>query len=160
MVESKKRAALVTQMIRAWLWVSGLRRRLRAMILMTTTMEMAPVISAMLWMTLRQLRNASRLVQTMSATVRVSTVTCPTRRRQTLVNSHVTPREPSLSCDEDPRTRPKRREATTMVLSMDSDAVAELDATFESAMHVSVAEETQGPAEGDIRMSTQRLTRG
>ncbi|KAG6943647.1 hypothetical protein JG687_00018325 [Phytophthora cactorum] len=84
MVESKKRAALVTQMIRAWLWVSGLRRRLRAMILMTTTMEMAPVISAMLWMTLRQLRNASRLVQTMSATVRVSTVTCPTRRRQTL----------------------------------------------------------------------------
>ncbi|KAG4227291.1 hypothetical protein PC116_g24327 [Phytophthora cactorum] len=77
-----------------------------------------------------------------------------------VVNSHVTPREPSLSCDEDPRTRPKRREATTMVLSMDSDAVAELDATFESAMHVSVAEETQGPAEGDIRMSTQRLTRG
>ncbi|KAG4048558.1 hypothetical protein PC123_g16125 [Phytophthora cactorum] len=66
-----------------------------------------------------------------------------------VVNSHVTSREPSLSGDEDPRTRPKRREATTMVLSMDRDAVAELDATFVSAMRVSVAEETQGPAEGD-----------
>ncbi|KAG2789649.1 hypothetical protein PC129_g16191 [Phytophthora cactorum] len=32
---------------------------------------------------------------------------------------------------------------------MDPDAVAELDATFVSAMRVSVAEETQGPAEGD-----------
>ncbi|KAG3195668.1 hypothetical protein PC128_g8270 [Phytophthora cactorum] len=66
-----------------------------------------------------------------------------------VVNSHVTSREPSLSGDEDPRTRPKRREATTMVLSMDPDAVAELDATFVSAMRVSVAEEIQGPAEGD-----------
>ncbi|KAG2759914.1 hypothetical protein Pcac1_g28118 [Phytophthora cactorum] len=66
-----------------------------------------------------------------------------------VVNSHVTSREPSLSGDEDPRTRPKRREATTMVLSMDRDAVAELDATFVSAMRVSVAEEIQGPAEGD-----------
>ncbi|KAG3077053.1 hypothetical protein PI125_g21368 [Phytophthora idaei] len=61
-----------------------------------------------------------------------------------VVNSHVTSREPSLSGDEDLRTRRKRREATTMVLSMDPDAVAEPDATF-----VSVAEETQGPAEGD-----------
>ncbi|KAG2803820.1 hypothetical protein JG687_00017813 [Phytophthora cactorum] len=66
-----------------------------------------------------------------------------------VVNFHVTSREPSLSGDEDPRTRPKRREATTMVRSMDPDAVAELDATFVSAMRVSVAEETQGPAEGD-----------
>ncbi|KAG3123140.1 hypothetical protein C6341_g26674 [Phytophthora cactorum] len=32
---------------------------------------------------------------------------------------------------------------------MDRDAVAELDATFVSAMRVSVAEEIQGPAEGD-----------
>ncbi|KAG2850635.1 hypothetical protein PC118_g17318 [Phytophthora cactorum] len=66
-----------------------------------------------------------------------------------VVNAHVTSREPSLSGDEDPRTRPKRREAVTMVLSMDPDAVAELDAMFVSAMRVSVAEETQGPAEGD-----------
>ncbi|KAG4046985.1 hypothetical protein PC123_g17652 [Phytophthora cactorum] len=66
-----------------------------------------------------------------------------------VVNAHVTSREPSLSGDEDPRTRPKRREAITMVLSMDPDAVAELDAMFVSAMRVSVAEETQGPAEGD-----------
>ncbi|KAG4039266.1 hypothetical protein PC123_g25178 [Phytophthora cactorum] len=66
-----------------------------------------------------------------------------------VVDSHVTSREPSLSGDEDLRTRPKRREATAMVLSTDPDAVAELDATFVSAMRVSVAEETQGPAEGD-----------
>ncbi|KAG3071162.1 hypothetical protein PI125_g22816 [Phytophthora idaei] len=66
-----------------------------------------------------------------------------------VVNSHVTSKEPSLSGDEDLRTRPKWREATTMVLSMDPDAVAELDATFVSAMPVSVAEETQGPAESD-----------
>ncbi|KAG2765207.1 hypothetical protein PC129_g21630 [Phytophthora cactorum] len=66
-----------------------------------------------------------------------------------VVNSHVTSKEPSLSGDEDLRTRPIWRQATTMVLSMDPDAVAELDATFVSAMPVSVAEETQGPAEGD-----------
>ncbi|KAG4059891.1 hypothetical protein PC123_g5183 [Phytophthora cactorum] len=66
-----------------------------------------------------------------------------------MVNLHVTSRETSLSGDEDPRTRLKRREATTMVLSMDPDAVAKLDATFVSAMRVSVAEETQDPAEGD-----------
>ncbi|KAG3232279.1 hypothetical protein PI124_g22635 [Phytophthora idaei] len=69
-----------------------------------------------------------------------------------VVDSHVASREPSLSGDEDPRTRPKRREATTMVLSMDPDAVAELDATFVSVMRVSVAEETQGPAEGDATL--------
>ncbi|KAG3094773.1 hypothetical protein PC121_g2905 [Phytophthora cactorum] len=37
-----------------------------------------------------------------------------------------------------------------MVLSTDPDAVAELDATFVSAMRVSVAGETQGPAEGKV----------
>ncbi|KAG3116346.1 hypothetical protein PI125_g4766 [Phytophthora idaei] len=36
-----------------------------------------------------------------------------------------------------------------MVLSMDPDEVAELDATFVSAMRLSVAEEIQDPAEGD-----------
>ncbi|KAG3076149.1 hypothetical protein PI125_g21587 [Phytophthora idaei] len=66
-----------------------------------------------------------------------------------VANLHVTSREPSLSGDEDRRTRPKRRETTTMVLSMDPDAVAELDTTFVSAMRESVAEETQDPVEGD-----------
>ncbi|KAG2793909.1 hypothetical protein PC113_g19604 [Phytophthora cactorum] len=66
-----------------------------------------------------------------------------------MVDSRVTSREQSLSSDEDPRTQPKRREAAMMVLSMDQNAVAELDATFVSAMRVSVAKETQGPAEGD-----------
>ncbi|KAG2953271.1 hypothetical protein PC129_g9660 [Phytophthora cactorum] len=66
-----------------------------------------------------------------------------------VANLHVTSREPSLSGDEDRRTRPKRREATTTVLSMDPDAVAELDATFVSAMCESVSEETQDPVEGD-----------
>ncbi|KAG3203091.1 hypothetical protein PC129_g23042 [Phytophthora cactorum] len=37
-----------------------------------------------------------------------------------------------------------------MVLSTDPDAVAELDATFVSAMRVPVAGETQGPAEGKV----------
>ncbi|KAG6941776.1 hypothetical protein JG688_00018496, partial [Phytophthora aleatoria] len=66
-----------------------------------------------------------------------------------VVNVHMISWEPSLSGDKDPRTRPKRRESTTMVLIMDPEAVAELDATFVSAMRVSVAEETQDPAKGD-----------
>ncbi|KAG6949259.1 hypothetical protein JG687_00014990 [Phytophthora cactorum] len=66
-----------------------------------------------------------------------------------VVNLHMISWEPSLSGDKDLRTRPKRRESTTMVLSMDPEAVVELDATFVSAMRVSVAEETQDPAEGD-----------
>ncbi|KAG3234587.1 hypothetical protein PI124_g20355 [Phytophthora idaei] len=69
-----------------------------------------------------------------------------------VANLHVTSREPSLSGDEDRRTRPKRRETTTMVLSMDPDAVAELDTTFVSAMRESVAEETQDPVEGDATL--------
>ncbi|KAG2769305.1 hypothetical protein PC129_g23832 [Phytophthora cactorum] len=43
---------------------------------------------------------------------------------------------------------------------MDPDAVAELDATFVSAMRVSVAEGNQDPAEMMLRMNTQRLTPG
>ncbi|KAG2781648.1 hypothetical protein JG687_00019325 [Phytophthora cactorum] len=71
MVEPKKQAALVTQTIRALLWVLGLRLKSWAMILMATTMEMTSVIPAMLWMTLKQLQKASRLVQAMSPTVRM-----------------------------------------------------------------------------------------